>query len=148
MNKVNKKPGVGVGVMILKNGKILLGERHSDPKKAGSELHGEGTWTMPGGKLEFGEELRDCAYREVLEETSIKVNAKTLKLISVSDDIVKDAHYVTIGLLSKDFKGKVKIMEPDEIEKWSWFDLKKLPKKMFFPSQRIIKNYISKTILK
>ena len=47
----NKKPGVGFGVMILKQGRILLGKRHSDPDKADSELHGEGTWTMPGGKL-------------------------------------------------------------------------------------------------
>jgi len=47
----NQKPGVGFGVMILKQGRILLGKRHSDPDKADSELHGEGTWTMPGGKL-------------------------------------------------------------------------------------------------
>ena len=43
-----KMPGVGVGIMIL-NGRneVLLGERHEDPGKADSELHGEGTWTMP-----------------------------------------------------------------------------------------------------
>jgi len=50
MEEVNKKPGVGVGVIILKDSKVLLGKRHSDARKADSELHREGTWTLPGGK--------------------------------------------------------------------------------------------------
>jgi hypothetical protein len=37
----NTKVGVGFGVMILREGKILLGQRHVDPVKASSELHGE-----------------------------------------------------------------------------------------------------------
>jgi len=79
-NKLNK-PGVGFGVILLKGGKVLLGKRHSDPKKADSELYGEGTWTLPGGKLEFGEEFEEGAIREVAEETSIKLNS--VKVISV-----------------------------------------------------------------
>lgn len=49
------KPGLGVGVMILKDNKVLLGLRNPDRVKASSELKGEGTWTMPGGKVEFME---------------------------------------------------------------------------------------------
>jgi len=63
----NKKVGVGFGVMFLKDSKVLLGKRHDDPEKADSELHGEGTWTMPGGKLHFGEAFEDGAWREVKE---------------------------------------------------------------------------------
>ena len=55
------KVGVGVGVMLLRDGKILLGLRHSDAKKADSALQGEGTWTMPGGKLHFHEFLEKRA---------------------------------------------------------------------------------------
>lgn len=55
MKEENKKVGVGFGVMLFKRGNILLGKRHSDPEKADSELHGEGTWIMPCGKLECGE---------------------------------------------------------------------------------------------
>jgi len=58
MDNINKKPGVGVVMMILKETKVLLGKRHGDPKKADSELHGEGSWTMPG-ELHFKEELED-----------------------------------------------------------------------------------------
>ena len=61
-------------MMILKKGKVLLGHRHEDPVKASSLLHGEGTWTMPGGKLHFQENLKGGAIREVLEETGIKVS--------------------------------------------------------------------------
>lgn len=44
------KPGLGVGVMIIKDDQILLGLRNPDKIKASSELQGEGTWTMPGGE--------------------------------------------------------------------------------------------------
>lgn len=142
--QIKPKPGVGFGIMILKERKILLGKRHDDPEKASSLLHGEGTWTMPGGKLHFQEGLKEAATREVLEETGIKV--KNLELISVSSDIVHDNHFVTIGFLSTEFEGEPKVMEPDEIIKWEWFDLNHLPSPLYFPSEKIIKNYLAKKI--
>jgi len=131
-------------VMILKEGKVLLGHRHENPEKASSLLHGEGTWTMPGGKLHFQEKLKEGAVREVFEETGIKV--KGLEAISISNDIVQDAHFVTIGFLCKDFEGEAKVMEPDEITEWKWFDLNNLPSPLYFPSEKIIKNYLAKKI--
>ena len=143
-NQIQQKPGVGVGVMILRDERVLLGKRHEDPKKASSLLHGEGTWTVPGGKLHFQEGLREAATREVLEETGIKV--KNLEIISISNDIVFDNHFVTIGFLCREFEGQPKVMEPDEITKWQWFDLNNLPSPLFSPSERIIKNYLAKKI--
>lgn len=141
MKMEEKKPGAGFGVMILKGRKVLLGHRHEDPKKASSLLHGEGSWTMPGGKLHFQENLKEGAIREVFEETGIKV--KSLKVISVSNDIVHDAHFVTIGFLAKEFGGEEKVMEPDEIIEWKWFDLDSLPSPLYFPSEKIIENYLA-----
>ena len=66
------KPGLGVGIMIIRENKILLGLRNPDKEKAGSDLNGEGTWTMPGGKVKFMEKLVDAAKRELEEETSLK----------------------------------------------------------------------------
>ena len=139
-----KVPRVGVGIMILKGNKVLLGRRHKDTKKADSELHGEGTWTCPGGKLDFGEKIVDTIKREVFEETKIKINNP--KLISVTNDVVSDAHFVTLGFFCKDFEGEPKVMEPDEIIEWRWFPIDNLPKPMFFPSTKLINNYLSKTI--
>lgn len=135
------KVRVGVGIMLLKGGKVLLGRRHSDPSKADSEVHGEGTWTMPGGKPDFGESLADCACREVREETGIVVEPGSLRCISVADDIVSDAHFATVGFLAEQFKGEARVMEPDEIVEWKWFPLDDLPEPIYFPSERMLKNF-------
>lgn len=139
MTKSDKKVGAGFGVMLFKGGKVLLGQRHSDPKKADSELHGEGTWTMPGGKLEFGESFEDGARREVLEETGILL--RQAKVICVNNDKNEFAHFITVGLFSDSFSGKPKVMEPDEIVEWRWFGLDSLPSPLYFPSAKIIENY-------
>ena len=144
MSDTNKKPGVGFGIMLFKDNKVLLGKRHEDPEKASSLLHGEGTWTMPGGKLHFKEDLEEAACREVFEETGIKIRKEKLKMISVTNDIVEDAHFVTIGFLCEDFEGEVKVMEPDEITKWKWFELNNLPSPIYFPSEKILKNFFNK----
>lgn len=146
--ETTKKMGAGFGVMLLKNNQILLGRRHEDPEKASSLMHGEGTWTMPGGKLHFGEELKEAALRELSEETSIVARKEDLKVISLTNDIVPDAHFVTIGFLCEKFEGQAKTMEPDEIVEWQWFDLKNLPKPIFPPSQKILKNFADKEIYK
>jgi len=143
MDQQNKKIGVGFGVMILKDGEVLLGKRNDDPEKASSALHGEGTWTMPGGKLHFGETFERGAEREVLEETGIQV--KKVKVISLGNNIISDAHFVTVGFLCENFSGEPEVKEPDEIVEWRWFDLNELPKPIFPPSQEVLNHYLSNT---
>jgi 8-oxo-dGTP diphosphatase len=137
----DQKPRVGFGVMILKEGKVLLGKRHDDPEKADSELHGENTWTMPGGKLEFGKNFLEGCTREVAEETSLEIKKDKLELISLTDDILPDVHFVTAGFLCENFSGEPKVMEPDEITEWKWYPLDKLPDKVFPPSQKVLDHY-------
>jgi 8-oxo-dGTP diphosphatase len=134
--------GVGIGIMIMRDEKVLLGQRHPDPMKADSELSGEGTWTMPGGKLDFGETFEEGVKRETKEETNIDLNI--FEAISVNNEIKNGIHFVTIGFYSDDFKGEAEIMEPDEITKWEWFDLNNLPSPLFFPSAKLIENYKQK----
>lgn len=137
-----RKIGVGFGVMILRNGKVLLGKRHEDPSKASSLLSGAGTWTMPGGKLHFGETFEEGAKREVEEETGLKLNK--VEVICVSNDMVESAHFVTISLFSDDFEGEPEVKEPDEIIQWQWFDLDNLPEPIYFPSAKTLENYKKK----
>ena len=56
-------PQVGVGVVIVRDGKVLLGLRRGS--------HGAGSWALPGGHLEWGESVESCARREVKEETGL-----------------------------------------------------------------------------
>jgi len=136
----------GVGIMILKDNKVLLGRRNSDPIKASSELGGSSCWTFPGGKIHFGERIQESAKRELKEETGIK--AKKLKVVSIGNEVVKDAHFVTIGFLCEDFEGEPEVMEPDEIVEWKWFPLDKIPNPIFPPSLKLLKNYVDKEVYK
>jgi len=135
----DKKIGVGFGVMLLRNGKILLGKRHDDPAKAKSLLNGAGKWTMPGGKLKFGESFEEGAKREVLEETGISI-AK-VSVLCVNNDVVETAHFVTLGLHAEEFAGDAKVMEPNEITEWRWFDLSALPSPLYFPTEKVLENF-------
>jgi 8-oxo-dGTP diphosphatase len=73
-------PRVGVGAITIKDGKILLVKRGIEPSK---EL-----WAIPGGTLKLGETLQECAAREILEETGIKI--KVGDCIYVFDFIERD----------------------------------------------------------
>lgn len=141
-----KKVGAGFGVLVIKDDKFLLGKRHPDPEKASSALHGEGTWTMPGGKLEFGESFEEGATRELKEETGME--AQQLEVICVSNERVPDAHFVTIGLLCKSFTGEPQVMEPDEITEWQWFNLNNPPSPLYIPSEKILNNFHEKKFYK
>ncbi len=138
--------GVGVGVMIVKDQKVLLGLRNEDPEKVSSVLHGEGTWTMPGGKLDFGERLISAAIRETKEEIGTKLKSEDLKIISVTDEIQTNVHFTTIGFLCDSVKIEPKTMEPEEITRWEWFDFDNIPTNIYPPSKKILDNYFNKKI--
>lgn len=123
--KDEKLPKVGLGVVIIKDGKILLGKRKN--------AHGEGAWCYPGGHLEFGESWEECARRETIEEAGIKI--KNLRFGTVTNDLFEEhKHYITICMVADWASGEVKIMEPDRCEKWGWFRWDKLPKPLFLPT--------------
>ena len=88
-------PIVGVGAVIVHDGRALLVRRNSEPLK--------GEWSVPGGVLEIGEKLRDGAAREALEETGLRVEVGPV--LDVFDSIFPDAdgrpeyHFVLIDFL-------------------------------------------------
>jgi 8-oxo-dGTP diphosphatase len=81
-----------------------------------------------------------------LEETG--VNAKSMKVVSIGNEIKDNAHFVTIGFLCEKFEGEPRTMEPEEIVEWKWFQLDKTPTPIFPPSQKLLQNYINKEIYK
>ena len=135
--------GAGVGVLVIKDNKVLLGLRNPDATKADSALHGEGTWTCPGGKIKFGQSFETAARRELNEETNLVANKLEVYSISSEHNLVSDKHYITIGLLCADFSGEVKTREPEEIVEWRWWDINNLPPNMFPPSKKMVRNYLA-----
>lgn len=129
MIKDKMRPRVGVGVAVIKNNKILLGRRKG--------AHGAGDWSFPGGHLEFGETVEDCAKRELAEETGL--NALSLRLGPWVDNLIdEDKHYVTLFVFVNDFEGDLKILEPEKCEGWSWFECNALPFPLFPPVDSLI----------
>ena len=126
-----KRPCVGVGVVVIKGNKVLLGKRKN--------AHGEGSWCFPGGHLEFNESVEECAVREVREETGIEI--KNLRLGPFTNDVFeKEAkHYVTLFVIAEYASGKAKVMEPEKCEKWAWFEWGSLPEPLFLPIQNLLK---------
>lgn len=133
---------VGIGVMILdKDDKILLGHRLAKYTDTGG-IHEGDTWTLPGGKQEFGETFYQGAVREVKEETNLDI--KDLILYGVSDDIAPDRHYITLQVIAKRHYGKLNVMENDKIDEWRWFDFEELPENLYTPSKKFIEDYNQK----
>ncbi len=131
---MEERPKVGVGVVVVKDGKILIGERLMS--------HGAGTWMIPGGHLEFGETFEECAMREVFEETGL-TDIEITELIRVGNDRIYDKHFVTIGMVATWKSGEPKVTEPGKSENWKWIDPKELPENIFLPSKWCVENWLA-----
>jgi len=131
MKKDSRYPRVGVGVIVIKGNKVLLGKRKGS--------HGAYTWNFPGGHLDFNESVFDCAEREVMEETGIKI--KNLKQGLYTNDIFKkeNKHYITVFIIAEYKSGEPKVLEPEKCEQWNWFYWHNLPKPLFLPFKNLLK---------
>ena len=117
----NDRPKVGIGMLVLKGKKVLLGKRKG--------AHGEGEYAGLGGHLEYGESIKDCARREAMEEAGIEI--KNIRFLCLSNIKKYGKHYLDIGLKVEWAKGEPKVMEPDKVESWGWYDLDNLPSPLF-----------------
>ena len=137
---MNKWVRVGVGVFIIRNGKILMGKRKN--------AHGDGTWSIPGGHLEYGESFEQTAKREVAEETGLHVT--NIRFGGLTNDVfsAENKHYVTIWMLSDYTSGEEQIMEPDKFIAMSWHSLDALPQPLFLPWEQLLQSSFFKEIKK
>lgn len=135
-------PVVGVGAVLVHNGKILLIKRGTEP--------GRGKWSIPGGVVELGEKVVDTVVREVKEECNLEVEVD--HLIDVVDDCTRDEkgrlkyHFVILDFLVRLKRGTLKSnselldakwVSLDEVEK---YDLTKTFRAFFERNKENLKN--------
>lgn len=143
----NKNPKVGLGIIILNELKeVLLILRNSDCKKADSEMRLEGTWTLPAGKVKYGETLFEAAKRKAKEEVNLEID--DLEIISLADDINEYAHYLTVGIISNKISGNIDLGNTEEHIDYNYFNINELPKNLCEPTKKIINNYLMKRLYK
>jgi len=116
-------PRVGVGCIVRRGSELLLVRRHG--------AHGGGTWSTPGGNLDFGEEPAACAVREVREETGIAVGA--VQFVGATNDVfeAERKHYVTLWFEADYVDGDAYARADDELSEVGWFSLDELPEPLF-----------------
>lgn len=122
-------------VIVTKNDQLLLGKRIN--------TYGSGSWGLPGGHVDEGESMYECARRELYEETGIQ--SDDLRLVNITEEPdITTSYYLHFNFLLNNFTGEIKIMEPDLCEKWDFFSENSLPHEIFLGHRRIIKYFFSK----
>jgi ADP-ribose pyrophosphatase YjhB (NUDIX family) len=112
------QPIVGIGVVLVHNGKLVLIKRGNDP--------GRGKWSIPGGLVELGEQIESAVIREANEETCLTV--KNPQIVDVVDNVERDAegkvkyHYVIVDYLVEVVCGDIAAASDAEELRWVPFD--------------------------
>jgi 8-oxo-dGTP diphosphatase len=97
------RPIVGVGAVVVLDGRVLLIKRGKEPLK--------GCWTLPGGTVELGETLEEAVVRELQEETGLLVAPR--EMLAVFDRIQRESgriayHYVIVDYLCERIGGELR----------------------------------------
>jgi len=127
---MSQAPRVGVGVIITRGARVLLLRRLN--------VHGAGSWSTPGGHLDFGESPEECAIREVKEETNVEI--ADVRFRAITDDVfeAEGRHYITIWMEGRCLAGEARVNAAYEMTEVGWFAWDALPQPLFLPLQQLL----------
>ncbi|MEN5201008.1 NUDIX domain-containing protein [Pseudomonas wadenswilerensis] len=112
-------PRLGCGAAIVRDGRILLIQRLKEPEA--------GCWGLPGGKVDFLEEVEHAVVREIDEELGIQLRDMTLLCVVNQIDSEKKTHWVAPVYKVSRFDGDPYLVEPEKHSAIGWFSLEMLP---------------------
>jgi 8-oxo-dGTP diphosphatase len=124
----------GVGVILIRNSKVLLGLR--------TGAHGADTWAPPGGKEKVPYERQsDIAARELEEETGMKpfIFHQGPTHINYFEEL-REVHRSTFIEVAVSHTAEPKLLEPDKCKEWRWFDWYDLPQNLFPPFKSLVES--------
>lgn len=133
---MNKKVGIGVGVLIWKDNKVLMIHRASE--------HGYGTWSTPGGHVDHGETPFETAIRECMEETNVVIKNPRFKGFT-NDVFDQEKHYITIWMEVDYAGGEPRINSRRELDEIGWYPMDNLPKPLFQSMTNLVNNKLVST---
>jgi 8-oxo-dGTP diphosphatase len=136
---------VGVGVVVQSTGHqglVLVGRRKGS--------HGSGSLALPGGHLESGETIANCAVREIKEECNLDLDATSVRLLGVTQDVFPEParkHYVTLIVIAAVLPRSPPLqnMEPEKCVAWEWLSLEGLKERKtecFLPLQHALDTFL------
>jgi 8-oxo-dGTP diphosphatase len=97
-------------------------------------------WSPPGGHLLKNETLLQCARREVHEETGLRIrNVRVTQFIN-DRNFTDDTHYLNVFLVAESAPGSPTNGEPEDFSAWNWFDIRALPKPLYFNIRNLLKH--------
>lgn len=137
-----KHPTTCVAVFVLNDkNEVLIGLRtHNNTVKGVPE------WALPGGKIDYFEDAKRAAFREVEEETGLQIGIT--RFVNYSDDMFyKDdnrRHYVTLYFQGFVHAGTLTVMEPDKLSEWKWVPIEECPE-LFVNSDKQLRNLVLPT---
>jgi ADP-ribose pyrophosphatase YjhB (NUDIX family)/SAM-dependent methyltransferase len=127
---LSKMPRVGVGIIITKGNQVLLLRRHN--------VHGAGSWSTPGGHLDFGESPEVCAIREAKEETNVTVTNVRFRAVTNDFFAAEGKHYITLWLEGDYAGGEPRVNAAYEMAEVGWFAWDALPQPLFLSLQQLL----------
>jgi 8-oxo-dGTP diphosphatase len=124
---------LGVGIVVVRDNKVLLGQRLSPL--------GFGTWSFPGGRLRSDESPLEGAMRELREETGLHGYFPRIVAETVDGFPMNRAVFRTAFVRVQTDGAEAVALEPEKTAAWRWYSWGSLPTPLFAPVASFLENY-------